>query len=37
VLVRLGAVPPEELRELLIDAWMLAAPKRLVAQYNAVE
>ncbi|HTZ05098.1 MAG TPA: MmcQ/YjbR family DNA-binding protein [Gaiellaceae bacterium] len=37
VLVRLDKVPPEELRELLIDAWMLAAPNRLVAQFNAVE
>jgi len=37
VLVRLDAVPAEELRELLIDAWMLAAPNRLVAQFNAVE
>jgi hypothetical protein len=37
VLVRLDAVEPDELRELLIDAWLLAAPKRLVAQFNAVE
>ena len=37
VLVRLDAVPLDELRELLIDAWMMAAPKRLVAQFNAVE
>ena len=37
VLVRLDAVQPDELRELLIDAWLLAAPKKLVAQFNAVE
>jgi hypothetical protein len=37
VLVRLDAVQPDALRELLIDAWLLAAPKRLVAQFNAVE
>ena len=37
VLVRLDAVPSDELRELLIDAWMMAAPKRLVAQFDTVE
>lgn len=30
VLVRLDAVQPDDLREMLIDAWLLAAPKRLV-------
>jgi len=30
VLVRLDAVQRDELRELLIDAWLLAAPKTLV-------
>ncbi len=32
VLVRLEAVGRDELKELLIDAWLLAAPKRLVDQ-----
>jgi len=31
VLVRLPAVDPEQLRELLEDAWRLSAPKRLAA------
>jgi len=31
VLVRLGAVDREELRELLTDAWRVRAPKRLAA------
>ena len=34
VLVRLGRVPEEELRDLLEHAWRLAAPKRLVAAYD---
>jgi hypothetical protein len=30
VLVKLARVDPAELRELLIEAWMLSAPKRLI-------
>lgn len=32
VLVRLPAIGPEELRELLVDGWRLIAPKRLVRE-----
>jgi hypothetical protein len=32
VLVQLDSVGRDELKELLIDAWLLAAPKRLIAQ-----
>ena len=35
VLVRLDAVPDDALRELLIDAWLLAAPKKLVDSFGA--
>ena len=35
VLVRLEATDPEELAELLEDAWRLRAPKRVVAGYDA--
>jgi hypothetical protein len=35
VLIRLSAVEPEELRELLVDAWHQVAPKRLAAQFAA--
>jgi hypothetical protein len=35
VLVRLEAVDPVELAELIEDAWRLQAPKRLVAEYEA--
>ena len=35
VLVRLEAVDPDELAELLEEAWRLRAPKRVVAQYDA--
>ena len=35
VLVRLEAVDPEELGELVEDAWRTQAPKRLVAQFDA--
>lgn len=34
VLVRLEAIDPVELAELLEDAWRTRAPKRLVAQYD---
>jgi hypothetical protein len=35
VLVRLEAVDPTELAELVEDAWRIQAPKRLVAEYDA--
>lgn len=35
VLVRLDVADPEELAELLEDAWRLRAPKRVVAAYDA--
>jgi hypothetical protein len=35
VLVRLDAVDPEELAELIEEAWRLRAPKRIVAEYDA--
>ena len=35
VLVRLDAVDPVELEELIEDAWRLKAPKRLVAAWEA--
>jgi hypothetical protein len=35
VLARLDTVDPQELGELLEDAWRLRAPKRLVAEYDA--
>jgi hypothetical protein len=35
VLVRLDAVDPVELAELIEEAWRIQAPKRLVAQYDA--
>ena len=35
VLVRLEAVDPVELAELLEEAWRVRAPKRLVARYDA--
>jgi hypothetical protein len=35
VLVRLEAVDPEELAELVEEAWRIRAPKRLVADYDA--
>jgi hypothetical protein len=37
VLVRLDAVSPEQLAELLEDAWRIRAPKRLVAEHDARE
>jgi hypothetical protein len=35
VLVRLDAVDPEQLAELVEDAWRLTAPKRVVAEFEA--
>ena len=35
VLVRLEAVDPEELSELIEEAWRIGAPKRLVAEHEA--
>lgn len=37
VLVRLEAVDPVQLGELVEDAWRTQAPKRLIAQYDADE
>lgn len=34
MLVRLGAVSPDALRERIEEAWRLVAPKRLVAEYD---
>jgi hypothetical protein len=34
VSVRLAGVDPEELRELLVEAWRQTAPRRLVAAYD---
>jgi hypothetical protein len=36
VLVRLAAVDPDELEELLTEAWLLSAPKRLAAAHPEV-
>jgi hypothetical protein len=35
MLVRLAAVTPDDLRELLVDAWRRCAPQRLIAAYDA--
>ena len=35
VLVRLDRVDPQQLRELIEDAWRLSAPKRVLAAYDA--
>ncbi len=37
VLVRFGETDVEELRELLTDSWRLAAPKRVLAAFEAAE
>jgi hypothetical protein len=37
VLVRLDAVDPDELTELLEESWRLRAPKRVVAAYDAAQ
>ena len=34
VLVRLEAIGPEELRELLLEAWRIQAPKALTAEFD---
>jgi hypothetical protein len=34
MLVRLASVDPDDLRDLLEEAWRLSAPKRLVSTYN---
>lgn len=34
VLVRLPAIDAEELREILTDAWLLRAPRRLAAEFE---
>jgi hypothetical protein len=34
VIVRLATVGADQLRELLVDAWRLAAPKRLVREFD---
>ena len=33
VLVRLDAISAEELEELVVEAWLCRAPKRLAAEY----
>jgi hypothetical protein len=35
VLIRLDAVDPEELSELIEEAWRMGAPKKLVAEYES--
>lgn len=35
VLVRLAAIPADELEELLIDAWRIQAPRQSVKAYDA--
>ena len=37
VLVRLSAIEPDELEELLIDGWRTLAPKALVKQFDATQ
>ena len=34
VRVRLDRIEPDEARELVLDAWRLTAPKRLVREYD---
>jgi hypothetical protein len=34
ILVRISSVDPEDLRDLLEEAWRLSAPERLVSQYD---
>lgn len=35
VLVRMDTVDPEELHELLVEAWLLSAPRKLAREYEA--
>ena len=35
ILVRLERIPVQELKELVVEAWLTRAPKRLVKAYNA--
>jgi hypothetical protein len=35
VLARLAVIPPDELRELIIEAWLARAPPRLAGEYAA--
>lgn len=37
VLVRLAAVDPVELRELIVESWRLRAPARLVKEFDAAQ
>lgn len=34
ILIRLGEIPVEELREVITESWLLRAPKRLVRAYE---
>lgn len=34
VMVRLDAIEPDDLRDLIVEAWRLRAPKRLIAQLD---
>jgi hypothetical protein len=34
ILVRIAGVDPDDLRDLLVEAWRLSAPRRLVADYD---
>jgi hypothetical protein len=35
VVVRLAALSPEEMRELVVDAWRMCVPKKVSAAYDA--
>jgi hypothetical protein len=35
VCARLDALDPDELRELLLDAWRMCVPKKVAAEYDA--
>jgi hypothetical protein len=37
VSIQLATVDPNELRELLVEAWRLTAPKRLVTAYDSAQ
>ena len=34
VCVRLDAIEPDELRELLVDAWRMCVPKKVASEYD---